>query len=92
MMAALDDSPRPGKAPEIAADAKAWLVSLARQKTKDLAYLHEPLTTRLLARRAREHSVAAGHPGMASTGHGTVCKILARNDVKPRKVRLPRTA
>ena len=33
-MAALDDSPRPGKAPEITADAKAWLVSLACQKAK----------------------------------------------------------
>jgi hypothetical protein len=26
VMAALDDSPRPGKAPEITADAKTWLV------------------------------------------------------------------
>jgi hypothetical protein len=37
-MAALDDSPRPGKAPEIAADATAWLVSLACQKAKDPGY------------------------------------------------------
>lgn len=31
-LAALDDSPRPGKEATITADAKAWLVSLACQK------------------------------------------------------------
>src|SRR3984885_4605586 len=87
VMAALDDSPRPGKAPEITADAKAWLVSLACQKAKDLGYPHELWTTRLLARHAREHAEAAGHPCMANIAQGTVCKILARNDVKPHKVR-----
>ncbi len=87
VMAALDDSPRPGKAPEITADAKAWLVSLACQKAKDLGYPHELWTTRLLARHVREHAVAAGHPCMAGIVQGTVCKILARHDVKPHKVR-----
>ena len=86
-MAALDDSPRPGKAPEITADAKAWLVSLACQKAKDLGYPHELWTTRLLARHTREHAAAAGHPCLATIAQGTVCKILARNDVKPHKVR-----
>jgi transposase len=87
VIAALDDSPRPGKAPEITADAKAWLVSLACQKAKDLGYPHELWTTRLLARHVREHAEAAGHPCMANIVQGTVCKILARNDVKPHKVR-----
>ena len=83
VMAALDDSPRPGKTPEITADAKAWLVSLACQKAKDLGYPHELWTTRLLARHVREHSVAAGHPCLGSIAQGTVCKILARHDIKP---------
>jgi transposase len=87
VMAALDDSPRPGKVPEITADAKAWLVSLACQKAKDLGYPHELWTTRLLARHVREQSRAAGHPCMANIAQGTVCKILARHDVKPHKVR-----
>jgi transposase len=86
-MAALDDSPRPGKAPEITVDAKAWLVSLACQKAKDLGYPHELWTTRLLARHTREHAAAAGHPCLANIAQGTVCKILARNDIKPHKVR-----
>jgi transposase len=87
VMAALDDSPRPGKAPEITNEARAWLVSLACQKAKDVGYPHELWTTRLLARHAREHAIAAGHPSMASIVQGTVCKILASQDIKPHKVR-----
>jgi transposase len=86
-MAALDDSPRPGKAPEITDAAKAWLVSLACQKAKDLGYPHELWTTRLLARHVREHAAEAGHPCLQSIVQGTVCKILARHEVKPHKVR-----
>jgi transposase len=87
VMAALDDSPRPGRAPEITADARAWLTSLACRKAKELGYPHELWTTRLLARHVREHAVAAGHPCLASVAQGTVCKILARDEVKPHKVR-----
>lgn len=87
VMAALDDSPRPGKAPEITADARAWLISLACRKANDLGYPHELWTTRLLARHVREHAVDAGHPCLASVVQGTICKILARDDVKPHKVR-----
>ena len=36
VMAALDDSPRPGKEPEITVPARAWLVSLACQKAKEV--------------------------------------------------------
>ncbi len=87
VMAALDDSPRPGKAPVITPEARAWLVSLACQKAKDLGYPHELWTTRLLARHAREHAASAGHPCLANIVQGTVCKILARHEVKPHKVR-----
>jgi transposase len=87
VMAALDDSPRPGKAPEITAQARAWLVSLACQKAKDLGYPHELWTTRLLAHHARLQGPAAGHPCLAQIVQGTICKILAREEVKPHKVR-----
>src|ERR1700732_5317723 len=85
-MAALDDSPRPGKAPEITDSAKSWFVSLACRKAKDLGYPHELWTTRLLARHVREHAAAAGHPCWESIVQGTVRKILARQEVKPHKV------
>ena len=87
VMAALDDSPRPGKEPEITVEARAWLVSVACQKAKEVGYPHELWTTRLLARHAREHGPAAGHVCLARIAQGTVCKILADQEVKPHKVR-----
>jgi transposase len=84
---ALDDRPRPGKEPTTTTEAKAWLVSLACQKPKDIGYPHELWTTRLLASHAREHGPAAGHPCLAKLAQGTVCKILAADEVKPHKVR-----
>src|SRR5271156_6602014 len=87
VLAALDDSPRPGKAPQITPEAKAWLVSLACQKAKALGYPHELWTTRLLAGHVREHAAVAGHPCLQNVVQGTVCKILARHDIKPHKVR-----
>jgi len=86
-MTALEDRPRPGKEPTITAEAKAWLVSLACRKAKELGYPHELWTTRLLAGHAREHGPAAGHACLANLVQGTVCKILDRHGVKPHKVR-----
>src|ERR1700680_185497 len=86
-MAALDDLPRPGKEPTITAEAKAWLVSLACRKAKELGYPHELWTTRLLARHAREHGPAEGHACLGKLVQGTVCKILNEQEVKPHKVR-----
>jgi len=87
VMAALDDSPRPGKAAEITDEARAWLISLACRKAKELGYPHELWTTRLLARHVRAHAAAAGHPCLGNLVQGTVCKILARHEVKQHKVR-----
>ncbi len=86
-LAALDDSPRPGKEATITPEAKAWLVSLACRKAKDLGYPHELWTTRLLARHASEHGPAAGHACLANLAQGTVCKILGAQAIKPHKVR-----
>jgi transposase len=87
VMAALDDSPRPGKEREITAEARVWLVSLACQKPKELGYPHELWTTRLLAQHARKHGPEAGHQSLSRIAQGTVCKILAEEGVKPHKVR-----
>jgi transposase len=86
-LAALDDRPHPGKEPTITSEAKAWLVSLACDKAKEHGYPHELWTTRLLARHAREHGPAAGHPCLAKLVQGTVCKILGKEEIKPHKVR-----
>ena len=87
VMAALDDSPRPGRVPEITDEAKAWLVDLACRKAKECGYPHELWTTRLLARHAREHGPAAGHACLANLVQGTVCKILDQHAIKPHKMR-----
>src|SRR5713101_5930427 len=71
-LAALDDLPRPGKESTITAEAKAWVADLACRKAKELGYPHELWTTRLLARHAREHGPAEGHPCLAKLAQGTL--------------------
>jgi len=87
VMAALDDSPRPGREATITDDARAWVVSLACQKPKEVGYPHELWTTRLLARHVRENAEAAGHACLTRLAQGTVCKILDQRDVRPHKLR-----
>ena len=87
VMAALDDSPRPGKEPTITEAARTWVVSLACQKPKEVGYPHELWTTRLLARHVRENAEVAGHPSLTRLAQGTVCKILGQHKVQPHKVR-----
>jgi transposase len=84
---ALDDRPRAGRDPTITTEAKTWLVALACRKPKELGYPHELWTTRLLAAHARNQGPAAGHPSLSKLAQGTVCKILAEQEVKPHKVR-----
>lgn len=87
VIAALDERPRPGKEPTITSEAKAWLVSLACDKAKDHGYPHEIWTTRLLTGHAQEHCAAAGHDCLSRLSQGTLCKILAAQDLKPHKLR-----
>jgi len=79
--------PAAGQAPAITADAKAWLVSLACQKAKDLGNPHELWTTLLLARHAREHAEAAGHNNPTDgAGSASGPLALAQNSQLPKKV------
>src|SRR6201984_850842 len=82
---ALDDRPRAGRDRVITAEAKTWLVALACQKPKELGYPHELWTTRLPAAKARQHAPGAGHTSLGKRAQGTVCKILAAQEVKPHK-------
>ena len=86
-LVALDDRSRPGKEPEITAEAKAWIEDLACRKAKEFGYPHELWTTRLLARHVREHGPAAGHTCLAKLAQGTLCNILNDQEIKPHKVR-----
>jgi len=87
VLAALDDSPRPGRERVISKEARTFIVDLACRKPKDLGYPHELWTTRLLARHIREHGPSSGHDCLATLAQGTLCKILGAHDIKPHKVR-----
>lgn len=84
--AALRDLPGRGKAAQISQAARAWLISLACQKPKELGYPEEMWTTRRLAAHARKHGTAAGHPSLARLGRGTVSKILRAQPIRPHKL------
>src|SRR6201985_1146787 len=86
-LAALDDRPRPGKEATITPEAKAWLGSLACDKAKEHGYPHELWTTRLLARHAREHGPAAGHPRLFQLGPRTGWERVGQEEIKAHNVR-----
>ena len=83
---ALADLPGRGRRPALTAEGRAWVVSLACQKPKDLGYAQELWTTRLLSKHVRKHCEAAGHPSLKKLGRGTVSKILNANQVHPHKI------
>jgi hypothetical protein len=87
VIAALDDRSRAGRDPVITTEAKTRLMALACRKAKELGYPHELWTTRLLDVHTRQHGPAAGHPSLGKLAQGTVCKILAEQEVKPHKLR-----
>jgi transposase len=85
-LAALEDLPGRGKPATISAEARAWVVSLACQKPKDLGHTEELWTTRLLASHVRQHCVAEGHPSLLRLARGTVSKILRQSQIRPHKI------
>lgn len=85
--AALDDLPGRGKKAVIPPEARAWVISLACRKARELGYAQELWTMRLLACHVRGNCRRAGHPGLANIGRGTVSKILSGAALKPHKVR-----
>jgi transposase len=87
VLSALQDLPGRGKKAQISEAAKAWVLSLACQKAKDLGYAQELWTTRLLAEHIRRHCRRAGHVSLSRIGRGTVSKILSGAQIKPHKVR-----
>lgn len=83
---ALADLPGRGRRAQISEAARAWLVSVACQKPKDLGYTEELWTTRRLAAHARKHARVAGHPSLVRIGRGTVSKVLRAQPIRPHKI------
>ena len=80
---ALEDLPRAGRPPRITPEARAWIISLACQKPKDLGWAPEFWSEALLARYVREHAVEAGHPSARQVAQGTISQRLAAQDWHP---------
>lgn len=83
---ALDDLPRSGRPPQIADDAKAWVVSIACESPTTFGLAAETWTYSALAAYIREHCTAAGHAGLARTGKGFLNSVLSKSNIKPHKI------
>lgn len=84
--AALDDLKRSGKPQQLTPEAKAWIISIACQRPKDLGFSYELWTVRFLAQYIREHAVEQGHSSAATIVGGTISKLLSAQQVQPHKV------
>jgi transposase len=85
--AALKDAYHRPKEPSITEEARAWVVSLACTKPKDLGYAAEIWTRSALANHVRSHAVAAGYPSLAKAVKATVQRILAEQSLHPEKIK-----
>ncbi len=83
---AIDDLPRSGKPPDIKGEARAWIISIACKKPKDVGYPHELWTHKLLAEYIQKECTAMGFPEVSKISSGTISKILGASNIKPHKV------
>jgi len=74
------------KEPVITEEAKAWVISLACQKPKDLGYAAEVWSRRALAEHARKHGPELGHDCLKKACKATIQRILSEHPIRPHKV------
>ncbi len=83
---AIDDLPRSGKPPDITGEARAWIISIACKKPKDVGYPHELWTHKLLAEYIQKECMAMGFSEVSKISSGTISKILGASNIKPHKI------
>ncbi len=86
VLAGLSDLYHRPKDPVITLEAKAWVVSLACTKPKDLGLSSELWTRSALAHYVRAHAGEEGHPCLAKAAKATVHRILEGQTLKPHKI------
>jgi len=74
------------KQPVITEEAKAWVLSLACQKPKDLGYAAEVWTRKALAEHARKEGPESGHACLKKACKATLQRILSEHPIRPHKV------
>src|ERR1700691_4841318 len=84
--AGIRDTPHKPREAVITDDAKAWVVSLACSKPKQLGYAAELWTRSALARYVRQNAIQAGYPALAKAAKATVQRILDAQALRPHKV------
>jgi transposase len=82
----LRDLPRKGRKRTISSEARAWIISLACMKPKDVGHPHEIWTLRLLAQHIRDRCRESGFPDLSKISPGTISKILSSSNIKPHKI------
>lgn len=75
-----------GRKEEIIGEARAWLISIACMKPKDLGYAAETWTTRSLTKHIRNHAKGAGFDRLATITESGVYKILNKSNIKPFRI------
>ena len=83
----LIDKSRSGRPQNISAESRAFVISLACMKPKNIGYPHEIWTQRLLAKHIRKNCIKEGHSDLSSINQGTISKILNASNIKPHKIR-----
>jgi transposase len=84
--AGLKDTYHRPRAPEITEEAKAWVVSIACTKPKDVGRSAELWSISALASYVSEHAQSAGFARLSRAGKSTIWRILDENQLKPHKI------
>ena len=85
--AGLKDRYHSPRAPEIRADAKAWVVSVVGQSPRALGYAAQLWTVSSLTAHLRQAAEQAGFPRLSSISRSSVWRILEEHRLKPHRVR-----
>ncbi len=75
-----------GRKEVITGEARAWLISIACMKPKDLGYAAETWTTRALTKHVNKTAEAAGFHRLSTITESGVYKILEKANIKPFRI------
>jgi transposase len=74
------------KEPIITEEAKAWVISLACKKPKELGYAAEMWTLRAMADHVKKHATDEGHDCLKNAVKATIYRILEGHPIRPHKM------
>lgn len=83
----LKDMPHSPKDPVITEEAKAWVVSLACTKPRDLGYAAEVWSQSKLAEHTRKYAPDAGHVCLCRASKATIHRIIKAQALQPHKIK-----